>query len=265
MKRRRHTGSTAAIALVAALLLSAPLVVLVVQASADSWRAPAIIPQRFGLRGIRAALADPLVPIAIRNSLVVALITLAVALMIAWPAARALAADKRRSLRLALLAPLLIPPLALGEGLTPWLLRLGLADHLFAISLAHLVYVLPYVALALIPGFTTGLVEKEHAAASLGAGALFRIRTITVPGLRRHLALACALGFAVSWSQYGTSVAVGGGVPMLPLVLVPFARADPQIAAVLDLVFLIPPLALTVGAAMLRQHGELPNRTWPLR
>ena len=32
--------------------------------------------------------------------------------------------------------------------------------------------------------------------------------------------------------------------PMLPVVLVPFVRSDPQVAAVLDLVFLLPPLLL---------------------
>jgi hypothetical protein len=60
----------------------------------------------------------------------------------------------------------------------------------------------------------------------------------------------------VSWSQYGTSLIVGGGIPMLPVVLVPFVRADPQIAAVLDLIFLAPPLLIVAIAALIRQPGE---------
>jgi hypothetical protein len=60
----------------------------------------------------------------------------------------------------------------------------------------------------------------------------------------------------VSWSQYGTSLIVGGGIPMLPVVLVPFVRADPQIAAVLNLIFLAPPLMIAAIAAMTRQPGE---------
>ena len=190
------------------------------------------------------------------NSLLVATATVIVALILAWPAARALAADGRRSLQLAVLVPLLVPPLAIGEGLSPWFLRFGIADTLVAIVLAHLVTVLPYVTLALVPGFTPRLLELEHAAATLGAGPLHRIRTVTIPAVRRHLALAVALGFTVSWSQYGTSLVVGGGIPMLPVVLVPFVRADPQIAAVLDLVFLAPPLMLVAAAAMTRQSGD---------
>jgi putative spermidine/putrescine transport system permease protein len=260
VRSRRRTGSTTTLAGTLALLFVAPLLVLAVQAFADSWRAPAIVPQRFGLRGARAVLRDPLIPAAIRNSTLVALLTVAGALMLAWPAARALAADGRKSLRLILIAPLLVPPLAVGEGLAPWFLRLGLADHLVAISLAHLVYVLPYMVLVLAAGFTNELHELEQAATSLGAGPLLRLRTVTAPVIRRQLALACALGFTVSWSQYGTSLAVGGGVPMLPIVLVPFVRVDAQLAAVLSLVFLLPPLALAAAAAVTRHPGD-PRRS----
>ena len=66
--------------------------------------------------------------------------------------------------------------------------------------------------------------------------------------LAGRIAVAVVLGFTVSWSQYGTSLGVGGGIPMLPLVLVPFVRSDPQVAAVLDLVFLIPPFVLFASA-----------------
>lgn len=241
---------------VAVVTMAGPILTLLVQGSADRWFGTAIVPQRFGLRGLRRALADPAVPAAMSNSLLVALATVTLALALAWPAARALAADGRRSLQLALLAPLLVPPLAIGEGLAPWFLRLGIADTIPAIVLAHLVTVLPYVTLALVPAFTRQVLELEHAAATLGARAAHRLITVTVPAVRRHLALALALGFTVSWSQYGTSLVVGGGIPMLPVVLVPFVRSDRQIAAVLDLLFLMPPLLVVGLAAMTRQPGE---------
>ncbi|HUP76631.1 MAG TPA: hypothetical protein VM282_26590 [Acidimicrobiales bacterium] len=247
---------TIALAITGAVFVLGPIATLIVQAAADTWRGSALAPQAIGTRGLRNTFDNPLVPAAIANSLFVAAATFAIALVLAWPAARALAADGRRSLQLALLVPLLVPPLAIGQGLSPWFLRLGIADTLFAIVLAHLVTVLPYVTLALVPGFTTQLLEVEHAAATLGAGPIHRIRTATIPALRRHLALAIALGFTVSWSQYGTSLVVGGGIPLLTVVLVPFVRADPQIAAVLDLIFLAPPLLIVAIAAMTRQPGE---------
>jgi putative spermidine/putrescine transport system permease protein len=262
IRRRAHDRVVPiALAVVAVMFVVGPIGTLLIQAAADTWHGSVLVPQAFGSRGLDVAWRDPLVAPAIVNSLVVAASAVLLALALAWPAARALAADGRRGLQLSLLVPLLVPPLAIGEGLAPWFLRLGIGDTLLAIVLAHLVTVLPYVTLALVPGFTPALTELEHSAATLGAGPLRRTRTVTIPGVRRHLALALALGFTVSWSQYGTSLVVGGGIPMLPVVLVPFVRSDPQVAAVLDLVFLLPPLGLLGLAAIVPQHGARSDRS----
>ena len=74
-----------------------------------------------------------------------------------------------------------------------------------------------------------------------------------MPAVTRPLAVAALLGFVVSWSQYGTSLAVGGGRLTLPVVLLPFIARDPQLTAVLSLVFLLPPvLALTAVHSLWR-------------
>ena len=72
---------------------------------------------------------------------------------------------------------------------------------------------------------------------------------MTLPAVRPSLAAAMLLGFLVSWSEYGSSLAVGGGRPMLPLVLLPFVRSDPQVASALSLLFLAPAVAALVLAA----------------
>ena len=41
--------------------------------------------------------------------------------------------------------PLLVPPFATGTGLAEWFIRLGLADTILGVALAHLTAVLPYV------------------------------------------------------------------------------------------------------------------------
>ena len=231
-----------------------PLLLLPVRAFADAWRAPAVLPQDWGLRGIRAVADDPLLGAAVRNSLLIAVAATTLGLLVAWPAARSLAAWPTRSWAVLVLgAPLLVPPLAVGQGLSTWFLRLHL-DGRPGVILAHLVYVVPYQVLALYPAFTSEQHAREEAASSLGAGPLRRLVTITVPDIRRSLALAAALGFTVSWSQYGTTLGVGGGIVTLPLVLVPFVRTDPQIAAVLDLILLGAPLTLVAAAAAMDGH-----------
>jgi hypothetical protein len=48
-------------------------------------------------------------------------------------------------------------------------------------------------------------------------------------------------------------LAVGSGLPMLPLVLLPFIPSDPQVAAALALEFLAPALAALAVAARASQ------------
>ena len=232
---------------------AAPLGLLVVRAAADIWHAPALLPQRLGGRGLEQ-LARPSISEAIANSLVVALATTVLALVLGWGAARVLAERdhaRRRLLYVVIALPLLVPPYAVGIGLGSWFVRWGLVDTRTALVLAHLVYVLPYVVLLLAAGFGRHVAALEEAAVALGAGRWLRLRLVTLPVVAPALAVAALLAFLVSWSQYGTSLAVAGGVPTLPLVLLPFATHDLQIAAALSLLFLLPPLlALAVAARL---------------
>ncbi|CAA9589497.1 MAG: hypothetical protein AVDCRST_MAG88-4589, partial [uncultured Thermomicrobiales bacterium] len=131
----------------AAFLVAAPLLVLVVRAFADEWRAPALLPQQFGLRGVQIAFSGSSAE-AFGNSLLVATVTAMLALLLAWPAARVLGERRLRHpapVFLLLAAPLLVPSYAVGTGLTEWFIRLGLDGTLPALVAGHLTFVLPYV------------------------------------------------------------------------------------------------------------------------
>ena len=105
------------------------------------------------------------------------------------------------------------------------------------------------MVLLLAPAFRTGVAELEEAARTLGADPARWLALVIVPAVGPALAAATVLAFLVSWSQYGASLAVGGGLPMLPLVLVPFVGTDPQVAAALTLLFLAPAVAALAVAA----------------
>jgi putative spermidine/putrescine transport system permease protein len=244
-----------AVAAAVGVVFAAPLVVLLVQAAADQWRAPALLPQRLGTRGLQVAVGG-VAGSALVNSLVVAVAATAAALLLGWPAARVLGDRRLRrpTAVLVLLAmPLLVPAYATGTGLAEWFLRLGLAGRL-GLVLAHLTMVLPYVVLVLASGFGERLADLEEMAATTGLGPVRRLALVTLPAVRPTLAAAGLLGFLVSWSQYGLSLAVGGGLPMLPIVLLPFVGTDPEVAAALSLLFLAPAVAaLTVAARAARR------------
>lgn len=241
-------------ALLVAAAGTVPLAVLPLRAAADVWRAPALLPQQFGTRGLETVLAPGTrVGDAVVTSLVVGIVATAVALVIGWPAARSVARTtpaRRTVLLVGLGLPLLVPPYATGTGLTRWLLELGLTDSVPGLVAAHLVYVVPYVVLTLTFAFTAELAGLEEAAEVAGADRLRAAWLVTLPTTAPAIGTAALLGFVVSWSQYGTSLAVGGGRLTLPVVLLPFVERDPQVAAALSLVFLAPPV---VGLVALRR------------
>ncbi len=250
------TRANRVVALLAALAFAVPLGAIVVRAVADVWRAPALVPQEWGLRGFREGLSGGATAEAFANSLVVGALTTLVALVLAWPAARVLGERRlRRSgpVFLLLALPLLVPPYATGAGLAEPFIRLGLIDTRAGLVLAHLTAVLPYVVLVLLGGFGARLAELEDMGRALGLSPLRRLAWVTVPAVRPTLAAAAALGFLVSWSQYGSSLAVGGGIPMAPLVLLPFVGPDPQVAAAVSTLYVLPALlALAVAARAAR-------------
>lgn len=240
------TRSGRALVALVAVAVMAPVLPLLARAFADSWRAPALLPQEWGTRGIEAVLRDPALSTAVVNSLLVAALTVVIALAVAWPAARVLGERRLRHpgpVFLLLAIPLLVPPYAVGSGLVEWYLRLGLAGTFGGLILAHLTLALPYAVLVLLSAFGPEVRRLEEMGRASGLTAVQRFRWVTLPAVRPTLAAAALLTFLVSWSQYGTSLAVAPTRPTLPVVMLPFVGSDPQIASALALLFLAPALA----------------------
>lgn len=243
MAERRASGLGA---LFVAAVFALPIVALVVRAFADAWRAPDLVPQRLGLRGFDVAFEGARGVEALATSLTVALLATTLAVAVAWPAARVLGERRLRHpapVFLLLALPLLVPPYAAGFGLSEWFIRLGLSGTTAGLVLVHLLLVLPYVVVVLLSGFGPQVTALEEMARTYGVRPAERLAWVTLPSVAPTLGAAALVGFLVSWSQYGSSLAVGAGRPMLPLVMLPFVQSDPQVAAALALLFLLPAVA----------------------
>ena len=128
-----------------------------------------------------------------------------------------LEAEQRHGLRPAsralwlLYLPLIIPQVAFLGGFQTLALSAGFDGGRAMVVLAHLVFVLPYVFLALADPWRAWDNRFDSVARALGASrdrVLWRVR---LPMLLRPLLTAAALGFAVSVSQYLPTLLVGGG------------------------------------------------------
>jgi putative spermidine/putrescine transport system permease protein len=98
--------------------------------------------------------------------------------------------------------------------------------------------------------------DLEAQARTLGANGIAVWRYVTFPALAPGLAVAASFAFLISWSQYLSTLLVGGGrIVTLPLALVAFQRSgDEAVTAALSLVFLAPTLfVFAVVARFLQQ------------
>jgi putative spermidine/putrescine transport system permease protein len=245
--------------LLVALLL--PLLPLLLYAFARTYRYPALLPDGLSLRAVRllgAPGADVLEGLA--TSAVIATTVAVIASAIGLSAGRALGLYRFRGRRLVqflLLAPVIVPGLAVVLGIHVLFLRYGLADTRQGVVLVHLIPTIPYVTLVMAPTFANYDVAYEEQARVLGAGPLRVLAQVTLPQVAPGLVVAALFAFLISWSEYILTLLVGGGtVKTLPLLLfASLGSPDTSRTAVLALVIVTPPVLLLVATSKLLSGG----------
>ena len=245
--------------IVAAILL--PVVPLLVWAVAGSWRYPALLPQRFTDRGL-GLVGDGEILGALLTSLLIATLVSVLACAIGFPAGRAIGLHRFRGRRLVqflLLAPVIVPGLAVTLGLQIFFVRYGLSDQLSGVVLVQLMPTVPYAATLLAAAFANFDTDYERQARALGAGPIRTLCTVTLPMLRPALVTAGLLTFLISWSEYILTLLIGGGqVTTLPLLLfAAIGSADRTAAAALGLLVIVPPVLLVVAAARVFRGNDV--------
>ena len=243
----------------------APLLPLLLWSVSSSWRYPDLFPVRLTGRGWRL-LVDPHSEVltGLATSLTIGLSVTVLAVAIGMPAGRALGLYEFRGkpvVRFLLLAPVLVPGLAVLLGTQVVFLRLGLADSAAGVVLVQLIPTVPYVTMVLASAFENFDVRYEQQARLLGAGPGRAFFQVTVPSLTPALAVAGYFAFVISWSDYVLTFLIGGGqVKTLPLLLFAYAQGtDLTQAAAVAVLLLTPPLVLLAVLAR-----RLPDQPGPV-
>lgn len=242
-KARVLQGIHIGIVMIILLFIAIPFIPLALSAFASRMPWPYLLPESWSLR----AWAYVLSPgsgtwNAVASSLSIATAVTIINLIIAIPAADALARRKFRGkawVEAILYAPIVIPAFVSVMGMHMTLIRLGLTETAFGVVLGHLSPSLPYMIRALMTSFGTLGFEWEEQGRMLGASRLKRFRYIVFPHILPGIAAGSGLSMLVSLSQYLITFLVGGGrVVTIPILLFPFAGSgDPTIAAAYTLVF----------------------------
>jgi putative thiamine transport system permease protein len=108
-------------------------------------------------------------------------------------------------------APLLVPQMSFLFGLQVLLVAIGLDGSWIGLVWSHLLFVLPYVFLALADPFRRLDERYARSARCLGASPNRVFWRIKLPMLRRPVLAAFAVGFAVSAAQYLPTLFAGAG------------------------------------------------------
>ena len=179
---------------------------------AGYWQFPQAMPEQWVLLHWQSALQQVQTPII--NSLSIALVSTSVAVILTL---LTLEYEKQNGSQLSnyssliIYLPMMIPSIAFLFGLV-WLQETLHANATFInVSLAHLLFVLPYVFLSLAESYRRLDPRYAQVAASLGASPLKIFIQVSLPQLLIPILMASALGLAVSFSQYLPTLLVGGG------------------------------------------------------
>ncbi|WP_249694487.1 ABC transporter permease subunit [Stappia sp. WLB 29] len=203
--------SGAAMVMLAGAML-AGLALLALWSIAGPWRFPDALPHHLTLRAwtMHAHAAEDAIITTVAVALPVVVVAITLALACLENETRDGLTVRHRSLPL-LYLPLIVPQIAFVFGLQVLFLTAGLHDTLFAVALGHMVFVLPYVFLALSDPWRAIDPRYGHIAGALGASPTRTFWRVRLPLARKAVATAAALGFAVSVAQYLPTLLIGGG------------------------------------------------------
>ena len=169
--------------------------------------------------------------VAVRNSLLFALATVALSLLIGVTAAYLLAGRSARRQRLtSVLDPLFMLPLGasaitLGLGYIIALDEppLNLRASLLIVPIAHTLIAFPFVLRGLLPVLRGLHPNLRLAAAALGASPIRVLRHIDAPILTRALLVGIVFAFTVSMGEFGASLLISRPqFPTLPVAIYRF-------------------------------------------
>ncbi len=216
------------------------------------WYFPSLLPTELSSRAwVYVANPNSKILESFIVSLIIALSVTAIGIVVGVPAGKALGMYKFRGkelIELIILAPTIVPGLAVIMGIQILFIRFGLSDNIVGVIIVHLLPSLPYMIISMAGVFANYDPQFEEQARSLGANAIKTFYYITLPVIFPGIVVGAMFTFLISWSQYILTIMVGGGrVITLPVLLFSFAGSgDNAIASALSIIFVLPAIVILI-------------------
>ncbi len=166
---------------------------------------PAVFPGEWTLENYASAFGREGVLPSFVNSLITAVISTLLSLVLAVPAAYAVSRFKTRLGRVFILVALItrmVPAIVVGVPLIPLFRDLGISDTSFALAVAHTTISLPLSIWLLSSFFEAVPEELEEAAKIDGTGRLGALWRVVLPVVSGGLAVTAIFAFLASWNEF---------------------------------------------------------------
>jgi multiple sugar transport system permease protein len=167
---------------------------------------------------------------ALVNSIVIALMTVAMAMLIGAPAGYALARFVFRganAYRLVVLSTRAFPIVILSIPLAVTFLIWGIADTRLAVALMHTALALPFVVLITSSIFLSVSKDLEEAAQTLGCTPFQAFYRVSLPLTLPGLTAAAIFTFVLSWNEVFAAVILTLRNPTLPALVLDALTVSP--------------------------------------
>lgn len=157
-----------------------------------------------------------------------------------------------------LLSPLVIPFVVLGVAMLLLFHTLGIQLSILTVMIGHVVIVLPYTILVMLPRLQQIDRSLTEAAYDLGAGPLTTFRRVTFPLILPAIVAAFLIAFTTSFDEFALTSFLIGTRSTFPIFLysaLRFPNNLPQVIAVAVIVIMVT-LIVVVAAELWRRRAE---------
>lgn len=227
---------------------------------------------RTGLTNVVAGVSTPEAQVAIRNSLLTAPVSTAIATVLGVPLAYVLARRSfagKRLVEALVILPLVIPPVVGGAmvltavgrftpiGAVAASVGVPLTDSLLGVILAQTFVAAPFVVITARAGFGAVDERLEQASRSLGYGPLATFWNVSLPLARGAIVAGIVLTFARAIGEFGATMMVAYNPRTMPTrIWVDFISGG--IDAIVPLALALLAITLVVLGAV-KRFGQVPT------
>ena len=231
------------------LFLYAPIIVLIVFSFNDTETASRTVWSGFSLKWYKQLFEDRLIMIALRNTLIIAVLSAVISTMLGTMAAIGISTMKRLPRKFMMNItnfPMVNPEIVTGVSLMLlFVFAVGLLGGrslgMTSLIMAHITFCLPYVILSVLPKLRQMDPNLYEAAQDLGCPPVKAFFKVVLPEITPGIVTGMIMAFTLSIDDFVISYFTSGTTQTLPIYIYSMTRKriSPEINALSTVLFLV--------------------------